>query len=73
MEAIIKEDLKNYFTFYSKYRGPISHPRTRYQTIKKYTYKETIAGLKSGWQACMILYEKLGKKITPWSFLPVHL
>jgi hypothetical protein len=38
MEAILKEDLKNYSTFYSKYRGSISHPRTRYQTIKKYTF-----------------------------------
>lgn len=63
------ESLADYFSFYSKYRGPISHPRTRYQSIKKYTYKQTLEGLTNGWQTCVLLYSMLNKSLTSWTEL----
>lgn len=64
----IKEDsyLKNYLNFYSKYRGPISHPKSRYQKLDKYKFKKVSEGLENGWYAAQLLFAILGKDMTSW-------
>jgi len=59
----IKElkSLEAYFKFYSDYRLPISHPKGRYLSLEKYRFKETINGIKNGWQMIEILYKSLKK------------
>ncbi len=61
------EHIEEYLQFYSKYRSPISHPRSRYQSLDKYTYKHVLEGIESGWYAAQLLFAILGKELTSWN------
>ncbi len=61
------EHIEEYLQFYSKYRSPISHPRSRYQSLDKYTYKNVCEGIESGWYAAQLLFAILGKELTSWN------
>ena len=56
-----RKSLDAYFVFYSEYRLPISHPKGRYLSLEKYQFKETIMGIKNGWEAIEFLYKSLKK------------
>ena len=56
-----RKSLNTYFKFYSNYRLPISHPKGRYLSLEKYRFKETIMGIKNGWEAIELLYKSLKK------------
>ncbi len=60
---LIKErrSLDAYLVLYSDYRLPISHPTGRYLSLAKYQFKDTLKGIKSGWETIELLYKALGK------------
>jgi len=60
---LIKErkSLNAYLKFYSGYRLPISHPKGRYLSLEKYRFKDTLDGIKNGWQTIELLYKSLKK------------
>lgn len=58
--------LDEYLQFYTTYRSPISHPRSRYQALDKYTFKNVMSGIESGWYASQLLFAILGKEIMSW-------
>ena len=60
------EYLEAYLRFYSLYRVPITHPKSRYISIQKYTYNLVIEGFENGWYAVQLLYAILGKDLTSW-------
>jgi hypothetical protein len=54
--------LKNYLQFYTSFRVPITHPRSRYIQVDNLTFENVYEGMKSGWKAAELLYRKLKKK-----------
>lgn len=58
--------LEEYLNFYTMFRSPISHPRSRYQALDKYTFKNVLSGIESGWYASQLLFAILGKDLTSW-------
>lgn len=60
------EHLLAYLTFYSQYRSPISHPRSRYLNLDEYRFSRIISGIESGWYAMQLLFAILGKDLTSW-------
>ena len=61
-----QEYLDNYLHFYSHFRVPITHPKSRYISIEKYSYKHVYEGLENGWFTVQLLYAILGKELTSW-------
>lgn len=60
------EFLENYLRFYSTYRVPITHPKSRYVNVEKYTFRHTLEAFENGWYAVQLLYAILGKELTSW-------
>ncbi len=60
------ENLNSYLTFYSKYRSPISHPRSRYLILDAYTFPTVVKGIEYGWYASQLLFAILGKDLMSW-------
>lgn len=56
------EYLKKYLQFYTSYRVPITHPKSRYIQVDNLTYFNVYEGMKSGWKAAELLYKKLKKE-----------
>ena len=56
-----RKSLNAYLKFYTDYRLPISHPKGRYLSLEKYRFKETLNGIKNGWQTIELLYKSLEK------------
>ncbi len=61
------ENLEAYLQFYSYFRSPISHPRSRYQALDKYTFQKVCDGIENGWYAAQLLFAILGKELTSWN------
>ncbi len=60
------ENLDAYLLFYSKYRSPISHPRSRYRALDAYTFEHVSEGIENGWYASQLLFAILGKEMMSW-------
>lgn len=61
-----RQELKEYFTFYAKYRILVSHPKSRYISLDQYDYKNVYKGIKNGWKTIELLYVGLGKSRISW-------
>lgn len=61
-----RKELKEYFTFYSKYRILVSHPKSRYISLSEYQYENVYQGIKNGWMTIELLYLGLGKTRVSW-------
>ena len=60
------EYLEAYLRFYSTYRVPITHPKSRYVSVQKYSCKSAYHGIENGWYMFQLLYAILGKELTSW-------
>lgn len=58
--------LYHYLHFYTHYRSPISHPRSRYIPVHKYRFQPVCEGIENGWYAAQLLFSILGKELTSW-------
>ena len=61
-----RKELRDYFMFYSRYRILISHPKSRYVSLKNYQFEKVYEGIKNGWNAMQLLYVALGKSKISW-------
>lgn len=53
--------LGDYIEFYNEFRVTITHPKSRFVNIEKYHFENVYEGIRSGWYAIELLYEKLDK------------
>ncbi|MFA9289195.1 MAG: hypothetical protein ACEQSA_04945 [Weeksellaceae bacterium] len=60
------EYLNDYLTFYTEFRTPITHPKSRYISVQKYRFKAVCDGLENGWYTFQLLFAILGKQLTSW-------
>ncbi|MBP7966765.1 hypothetical protein KAZ66_00685 [Candidatus Woesebacteria bacterium] len=60
------EYLDIYLQFYKMYRVPITHPKSRYVNVEKYTFQNVLEGFENGWYALQLVYAILGKELTSW-------
>ncbi len=60
------EYLDIYLQFYKTYRVPITHPKSRYVNMEKYTFPHVLEGFENGWYALQLVYAILGKELTSW-------
>ena len=56
-----KGALADYLEFYNEFRVTITHPTSRFVNIEKYNFENVYEGIRSGWLAMELLYEKLDK------------
>ncbi len=54
-----RSDLEAYLDFYSRYRVPITHAKSRFISLEKYTYGNVKKGIESGVKVMKILKESL--------------
>jgi len=66
LEIHKRKELRDYFTFYTRYRVLLSHPKSRYVSLDNYMFDKVYAGIKSGWDAMQIMYAVLGKSKISW-------
>jgi len=63
-----KGSLADYLEFYNEFRVTITHPTSRYVNIQKYNFENVYEGVRSGWLAMELLYEKLDKVHAEYSW-----
>lgn len=61
-----RKELNEYLKFYSRYRILVSHPKSRYISLKEYDYKNVYKGIRSGWITIELLFTGLGKSRVSW-------
>ncbi len=61
-----KKELNEYFTFYSRYRILVSHPKSRYISLDQYDYENVYKGIRSGWKTIELLFLGLKKSRVSW-------
>ncbi len=66
MQIRKKKELNEYFTFYSRYRILVSHPKSRYISLDQYDYENVYRGIQSGWKTIELLFMSLGKSRVSW-------
>lgn len=60
--------LGDYIEFYNDFRVTITHPKSRFVNIERYSFENVYEGIRSGWFAIELLYEKLDKESPEYSW-----